>query len=161
LGHDLAGLKRKFPNLPGRLVLEDLSDGIEHAKESIEDGIEVVGYDMFTEQPLKGAKAYYLRTVLHDWPDKQSLMALARVREAMADDSVLLINENTLPEVGASSLSVSLDISMMDIFASLERTEKQWVDLLERASFRVVKVWRADYDGIGSNALAEAVACQL
>ncbi|KAJ5197301.1 hypothetical protein N7449_007780 [Penicillium cf. viridicatum] len=140
LGHDLAGLKRKFPNLPGRLVLEDLPDVIEHAKESIEDGIEVVGYDMFTKQPLKGAKAYYLRTVLHDWPDKQSLLALARVREAMIDDSVLLINENTLPEVGASSFSVSLDINMMNIFAALERTEKQWVDLLERAGFRVVKI---------------------
>jgi hypothetical protein len=70
LGHDLVGLKRKFPNLPSRLVLEDLPDVIEHAKESTEDGIEVVGYDMFTEQPLKGAKAYYLRTVLYDWPDK-------------------------------------------------------------------------------------------
>lgn len=161
LGHDLAGLKRKFPNLPGRLVLEDLPDVIEHAKESIEDGIGIVGYNMFTEQPLKGAKAYYLRTVLHDWPDKQSLLALARVREAMADDSVLLINENTLPEVGASSFSVSLDINMMNIFAALERTEKQWVDLLERAGFRVVKIWRADYDGVGSNALFEAVACQL
>jgi hypothetical protein len=161
LGHDLVGLKRKFPNLPGRLVLEDLPDVIEHAKESIEDGIEVVGYDMFTEQPLKGAKAYYLRTVLHDWPDKQSLLALVRVREAMADDSVLLINENTLPEVSASSFSVSLDINMMNIFAALERTEKQWVDLLERAGFRVVKIWRADYDDVGSNALFEAVACQL
>ncbi|KAJ6186900.1 hypothetical protein N7519_001808 [Penicillium mononematosum] len=118
LGHDLAGLKRKFPNIPGRLVLEDLPDVIEHAKESIEDGIEV------------------------------SLLALARVREAMADDSVLLINENTLPEVGASSFSVSLDINIMSIFAALERTEKQWVDLLEWAGFRVVKIWRADYDGV-------------
>jgi hypothetical protein len=79
----------------------------------------------------------------------------------MADDSVLLINENTLPEVSASSFSVSLDINMMNIFAALERTEKQWVDLLERAGFRVVKIWRADYDDVGSNALFEAVACQL
>jgi hypothetical protein len=79
----------------------------------------------------------------------------------MADDSVLLINENTLPKVGASSFSVSLDINMMNIFAALERTEKQWVDLLERAGFRVVKIWRANYDGVGSNMLFEAVACQL
>ena len=118
-------MKRKFPNLPGRLVLEDLPDIIEHDKESIKDSIEVVGYDIFTEQPLKGAKAYYLRTILHDWwPDKQSLLALARVREAMADDSVLLIKENTLPKVGTSSFSVSLDINIMNIFAALERTKK-------------------------------------
>ncbi|KAJ5457217.1 hypothetical protein N7530_012491 [Penicillium desertorum] len=161
LGHDLIGLKRKFPNLPGRLVLEDLPDIIEYTKESIEDSIEVVGYNIFTEQPLKGAKAYYLRTMLYDWPDKQSLLALVRVREAMANDSVLLINKNTLPKVGASSFSVSLDINMINIFAALERTEKQWVDLLERAGFRVVKIWRADYNDVGSNALFEAVACQL
>jgi hypothetical protein len=151
LGHDLADLKRKFPNLPGRLVLEDPPQVIEHDKGSIEAGTEVVGYDMFTGQPLKGAKVYYLRTVLHDWLDKKSLLPLARVRKAMADDSMLLINENTSPEVGASSFSVSLDINMMNIFAALEWTEKQWVDLLERAGFGVVKIWRADYDGVGSN----------
>ena len=88
---------------------------------------------MFTEQPLKGAKAYYLRTVLHDWPDKAA--------------------------AGACPCSGGYD--MLNIFAALKRTEKQWVDLLERAGFRVVKIWRADYDGVGSNAVFEAVACQL
>lgn len=117
-------MKCKFPNLPGRLVLEDLPDVIEHNKESIGDGIEVVRYDMFTEQPLKGAKAYYLRTILYNWPDKQSLLALTCIREAIADDSVLLINENTLPKVGAPSFSVSLDINIMNIFTALEWTEK-------------------------------------
>lgn len=46
---------------------------------------------------------------------------------------------------------------MMEVFSSLERTEKQWVELLERAGFKVVKVWRSEAQGVSSNALFEAV----
>jgi hypothetical protein len=44
---------------------------------------------------------------------------------------------------------------MMEIFSSLERTEKEWVTLLESAGFRVAKVWKEDSFG-QSTALFEA-----
>ncbi|KAJ5180607.1 S-adenosyl-L-methionine-dependent methyltransferase [Penicillium capsulatum] len=157
LGHDVTGFKERFPDMPGRLVVEDLPVVIQDIVAPLADGVEAVGCDMFREQPVQGAKAYYMRTVLHDWPDRQALQALARIREAMAEDSVLLINENTLPERDASSFSVALDILMMEVYASLERTEKQWIELLEQAGFKVVKVWRTEFQGVGSNALFEAV----
>lgn len=155
-GHDLQAFKQK-KSPAGRLVLQDLPEVIRDIKEPLAEGVEAVSYSMFDVQPVRGAKAYCMRTVLHDWPDKQALQALHRVREAMADDSVLLINENTIPETGAPKFNASVDLIMMNMFSSLERTDKQWLSLLERAGFKVVKVWRSDDQGTGSNALFEAV----
>ncbi|KAB8214989.1 S-adenosyl-L-methionine-dependent methyltransferase [Aspergillus novoparasiticus] len=155
-GHDLARFKEKR-NPAGRLILQDLSEVIQDIQTPLAQGIEAQSYSMFDPQPIRGAKAYYMRTVLHDWPDKQALQALQRIREAMADDSVLLINENSVPETGVTRFNASVDLIMMTVFSSLERTEKQWLSLLERAQFNVIKVWRADNQGVGSNALFEAV----
>ncbi|KAJ6084265.1 S-adenosyl-L-methionine-dependent methyltransferase [Penicillium sp. IBT 16267x] len=157
VGHDVTRFKERFPDLPGRLIVEDLPSAIQGIKAPLGEGIEAIGYDMFTEQPVKDAKAYYMRTVLRDWPDKQALEALGHIRGAMAEDSVLLINENTLPEKDAPAFSVVMDILMIEMYASLERTEKQWIELLERARFKVVKVWRGDEQGVGASALYEAV----
>lgn len=155
-GHDLARFKEK-KNPAGRLILQDLSEVIQDIQAPLAQGIEAQGYSMFDPQPIRGAKAYHMRTVLHDWPDKQALQALQRIREAMADDSVLLINENSVPETGVSRFNASVDLIMMTVFSSLQRTEKQWLSLLERAQFNVIKVWRSDNQGVGSNALFEAV----
>lgn len=107
---------------------------------------------MFEPQPIRGARAYYLRTVLHDWPDKQALKVLARIREAMTEDSVLLVNEHTSPDsLEVPIIPATLDIQMMEIFASLERTEYQWVSLLEQAQFKVIKVWKVDTVGTSTS----------
>jgi hypothetical protein len=156
VGHDITEFKKKFPQLPGKLVLQDLPQVIDDIKEPLPDGIEAVKYDMFEPQPIKGAKAYYLRTVLHDWPDKQALQVLARIREAMTKDSVLLLNENTLPDANVPLYPTQIDFEMMKTFSSLERTEQQWINLLEAAEFKVVKLWRPKFQAVGSNAVFEA-----
>ena len=153
-GGDIIAFKEKYPDLPGRLILQDLPIVIE-AAEDIPPGIEAQGYDFFEEQPVKRARAYYLRTVLHDWPDKQALQILARVREAMASDSLLLINETLLPESNAALSSAQADLTMMVSFASLERTQKQFEALLNEAGFELVKVWRPEGFEASSAALAE------
>ncbi|KAJ5808759.1 O-methyltransferase [Penicillium riverlandense] len=79
------------------------------------------------------------------------------IRRWIADDSVLLINENTIPETGVPRFNASVDLIMMTMFSSLERTDKEWLSFGARAHFKVVKVWRADNQGAGSNALFEAV----
>ncbi|KAF3401150.1 Demethylsterigmatocystin 6-O-methyltransferase [Talaromyces pinophilus] len=157
IGHDITELKNRFPQLPGRFILQDLPDVIDNIPEPLSNEIEAVTYDMFTSQPVPLAKVYYMRTVLHDWPDKQALQALARIHDAMADDSLLLINENTYPETNVPYHSACVDITMMEMFSSLERTEKQWIALLEQARFRVVGVWKPKQHFTGSNALFEAV----
>jgi ubiquinone/menaquinone biosynthesis C-methylase UbiE len=156
MGHDIVEFKKRYPQLPGKLVLQDLPQVIDDIKEPLPEGVEAVKYDMYTPQPIKGAKVYYMRTVLHDWPNKQALQVLARIREAMTKDSILLLNENTLPADHVPPYSAELDFTMMEVFASLERTEKQWLELLEEADFKVVNVWEPKNQVVGSNALFEA-----
>ena len=51
-GHDVSSLRARFPNLPGRLVLQDLPRTLEDL--TPRDGIEIMPHNVFTEQPIKG-----------------------------------------------------------------------------------------------------------
>ncbi|KAL4894331.1 S-adenosyl-L-methionine-dependent methyltransferase [Aspergillus ambiguus] len=156
VGHDITAFKKQFPDLPGKLVLQDLPQVINSIREPLSEGITAIGYNMFEPQPISGARAYYMRTVLHDFPDKQALDALARIRDAMAEDSVLFIHEHTMSDgLDVPPLAATLDIHMMEIFSSLERTENEWVALLERAGFKVINIWGEKSVG-QSTALFEA-----
>ena len=53
-GHDIELFQKRHPGLPGRLVLQDLPTVIEAYKGTRSAGIEVMGYDFFTPQPIKG-----------------------------------------------------------------------------------------------------------
>lgn len=57
-GHDLLGFKKRFPNAPGKLVLEDLPVVIDEVRRAQDlDGANIVPvkYNFFTEQqPVKG-----------------------------------------------------------------------------------------------------------
>ncbi|KAL4750725.1 S-adenosyl-L-methionine-dependent methyltransferase [Aspergillus terricola var. indicus] len=144
VGHTLAALKRRFPDLSGRLILEDLPQVIDDIKEPLSDNISAIKYDMFEPQPIRGAKMYYMRRVLHDWPDKQALMALSHIRKAMAEDSVLIIHDYIFPDghdgPDVSPFAAIVDFQLMELMSSHERTQQQWVALLEKAGFRVVKI---------------------
>lgn len=157
VGHDVSHLKKKFPQLPGKLVVQELPAVVNGIKEPLPEGIETMAHSMFDPQPLKGAKAYYLRTVLHDWPDKQAVEVLQNIREAMAEDSILLINEHNMPASNPSRIQTSIDQDMMEAFASSDRTEEEWTALLNKGGFDVVKVWKPAVAGMLERALYEAV----
>ena len=54
-GQDLQQLHRKYPKLPGQLVLQDLKEVITEVEASGLDGkIVTMEYDFFTPQPIKG-----------------------------------------------------------------------------------------------------------
>ena len=122
LGHDLPAFKKPFPELPGKLIVQDLPVFIDDVK-GLPFGIEAMKHDFFTPQPVRYAKAYYLRTVLHDWPDKQAREILSNIRLAMNKHSILLINEDALPENNVPLYPAELGISMMAAFSSLDRAQ--------------------------------------
>lgn len=53
IGHDLAEFVRKLPKVPGRLVLQDLPVVLGQIQ-ALDERIERMPYDFYTEQPLKG-----------------------------------------------------------------------------------------------------------
>lgn len=52
-GHDLILFREKYPNLPGRLILQDLPFVISQAG-SLPAGLEAMPHDFFTPQPING-----------------------------------------------------------------------------------------------------------
>ncbi|KAH7319450.1 O-methyltransferase-domain-containing protein [Rhexocercosporidium sp. MPI-PUGE-AT-0058] len=156
VGHDLTAFHEKYPALKGKLILQDLPIVIGSVKD-IPTKIEALSQDFFQPQQIKGAKAYYLRSILHDWPDKQALEILARIKEAMDEKSILLVNENATPEVGASLFEAQGDIQMMAAFGSSDRTSKQFEELLDTAGFTLVKIWKPEVHIPGMSTLFEVV----
>ncbi|PHH61141.1 hypothetical protein CDD81_758 [Ophiocordyceps australis] len=152
VGHSLADLKHHYPQLPGNLILEDLPAVINQI-EHLDPSIIRIPYDFHTEQPIKGARAYFMRAILHDWSDQACLSILARIKTAMKPGySRLLINELVIPPTGVYHEATALDLQLMVLLSSWERTRSQWHDLLEnRAGLRIMRIWdsgRADSDNL-------------
>ncbi|OQE46935.1 hypothetical protein PENCOP_c001G00407 [Penicillium coprophilum] len=144
MGHDLSEFRRKWSDAPGRLVLQDLPEVIAQAKTGQLHSIETMEHDFFTEQPIKGARAYYMHSVLHDWTDDNCRKILKGLVNAMKrGHSKVLINENVIPDTNAYWETTSLDIIMMADFASTERTEAHWHQLVGSAGLKITKIWSA------------------
>ena len=89
-----------------------------------------------------GARAYYLRNVLHDWPDDKCRLILSNLASAMIPGySKILINELVLPDRGCSLVAAQVDINMMANLAATERSEWQWRELVESVGLKIEKIW--------------------
>ncbi|KAI3554047.1 hypothetical protein CABS01_00577 [Colletotrichum abscissum] len=154
-GHDIDEFRRKHPEAPGRLVVQDLPTVINQI-EKLDEKIERMGHDFFTEQPIKGARAYYMHSVLHDWPDKKCEEILARTTAAMKPGySRLLVNENCIPDTGADWQNTGQDIMMLTLVSSKERTRVEWQSLLEKAGLRILGIYG------GGNGVESLIECEL
>ena len=52
-GHDINAFAKRFETVPGKLVLQDLPEVVSEAK-GLDPRIEKMGYNFFTEQPVRG-----------------------------------------------------------------------------------------------------------
>ncbi len=52
MGHEAVALKKKFPDLPGRFVVQDLPQVVSGL--NLDAGVETMAHDIFTPQPLQG-----------------------------------------------------------------------------------------------------------
>ncbi|EXL44546.1 hypothetical protein FOCG_13516 [Fusarium oxysporum f. sp. radicis-lycopersici 26381] len=158
LGHDIHEFKKFYPNHPGKLVLQDLPVVINDVKD-IDPSIELMPHDFLTEQPIKGARAYFMHSILHDWPDDVCHKILSRLAEAMKPGySKLLIFECVIPRTGAYWEATAGDILMMTQLSALERTEDNWYQLIEGSglNLKIVKFWKC---GVAS--VENLIECEL
>ncbi|KAM0795729.1 S-adenosyl-L-methionine-dependent methyltransferase [Usnea florida] len=156
-GHDLQEMCAKHPELPGKLVLQEVKGVIKEAEESgLNKRIVTMEHDFFTQQPITGARAYYLHSCLHDWADSEAHTILTSLRPSLTKGySKLLLSEYVIPSRGAHWLSTAIDMAMLVNFSGCERTERQWRGLLEPAGFKIVKIWTHN---TGTESLIEAEA---
>ncbi|KAI1377949.1 O-methyl transferase B [Hypoxylon crocopeplum] len=139
IGHQCAQFREKYPDIPGRVILQDLPDTVARALPT--PGVENMAYDFFQAQPVRGAKFYFMRGVPHNHPPQRAQLIFERVREAMAPDSVLLVDEAVLPATDVGFIAASIDLTMMGAFAAMERTEAEWRALAEGAGLELVRTY--------------------
>jgi len=97
------------------MVLQDRPEviALAHTNPRLPVEVQKVPHDFFTPQPVHGAKAYYMRLIVHDYSDAVAVDILKNVVSAMAPDSKLLIAEAVLPERVSEA---ALLVTMMDMF---------------------------------------------
>jgi 6-hydroxytryprostatin B O-methyltransferase len=116
-------LANAYPDLS--FVVQDLASPIEQGKASLPlaltDRVRFDEHDIFTEQPVKGADAYYLRHILHDWPDKYAVKIVANLVPALKHGSRILISDSVIPPTGQLH---GLDEKLVrSVFAMIEAVE--------------------------------------
>lgn len=142
-----AGLfKRRYPRLTGRIIVQDEAEVIKNAP-AIE-GVEFMVHDFFQPQPIQGARFYYLRFVLHDWPDDVCVKILQAIIPAMAPDSRIILDEMVTSDLGMSRWAAVLDTAMLSICGGMERSKEDWSALLERAGLKMLEVREYDPENL-------------
>ncbi|ROW14848.1 hypothetical protein VPNG_03827 [Cytospora leucostoma] len=141
-GHQSAALLGTYPQLKHKLALQDLPQALGRLPPGviIPEGIEKVPHDFFQEQPVRGARFCYLRSVLHDWPDDECVAILRRLRAAFGPQSQVLIDDMVLPDAGDPWEAAAIDLTMLASLGSRERTLREWYGLLDRAGLEVLQV---------------------
>ncbi|KAL4949633.1 S-adenosyl-L-methionine-dependent methyltransferase [Aspergillus filifer] len=146
-GHDLIRLREECPDLRGKFILQDLPTVVNAAVGDDGNrlrgmGIETMGYSFFNKQPVKGARTYYLRSILHDWPDDKALTILRNTVAAMdPTHSRLIIVDFVLSDTEVPLMQSALDIQMMCIGAGVERSRSEWAALLGTVGLEIRGVW--------------------
>jgi len=139
----LAAALVRHPGLRG--VLLELPEAVRQAKVTVADAgvenrVELVEGDFFEGVPA-GGDTYVLARVLHNWTDERAELILRRVREAMmtggTSDGRLIVIEQLLPdadnEPGPGKGMV--DLLMLVLLEGYDRTQAEYVRLLERTGF--------------------------
>ena len=94
---------------------------------------------MFERTPA--ADAYSLKAILHDWDDGECIAILKNIRAAATGPRRVFIIERIVPGPGEPHFAKLRDINMLCWGTGRERTEAEYVQLLEAADFRHVTSW--------------------
>ncbi|KAJ3794479.1 S-adenosyl-L-methionine-dependent methyltransferase [Lentinula aff. detonsa] len=130
--------------------------------------VQFVPFDFFKNAPVKGCDIYYLSFILHDWQDRESKIILNNIRKAMRPNSKLIIHEIVLrnaladdsiptaescfdvapkpllPNYGvARARTYELDIAMMTLLGSQERTLSEYISLCAQCGLKFCTIYEA------------------
>jgi hypothetical protein len=146
-GGDAGDLGRLRAALPPdtqdlRLILQELAHIVDRSNQR---GYEAMVYDWNNPQPVRGARAYMLHHILHDFASDEACRAILRnIVEAMAPGgaSKLLVKELVVPDRGAPWAYTAMDTNVLMSLSGEERTESQYRELLGSVGLEVMGIWR-------------------
>lgn len=96
-----------------------------------------------------------MQDIFHNWPTSVAELILKNTAEAMTlGYSKLLISETVLPDRDCPLTMAGLDWGMMYLHSGMERSERQWRDLLQTQGLKVLCVHREEG---GDSSIIEAM----
>ncbi|PQE13898.1 O-methyltransferase protein [Rutstroemia sp. NJR-2017a BBW] len=161
-GHISIELAQTYPNL--NIILQDLPKVLEGVKEklpsNLNDRIEIMPHDFFTEQPIQ-ADAYLFSQIFHDWPEAECIKILRTLIPKLRPGAKVVCYDHLLPEPGTAPIlreraARDMDMIMFSLFNSRERDADDWDHLFRSADARFgqVKAWVPEGSRLG---IVEAV----
>ncbi|KAI9574085.1 O-methyltransferase-domain-containing protein [Boletus coccyginus] len=159
-----------------KVTIQDLSEALVQSRavwekdypEAVQENrIEFSELNFFTQIPVQGKDIYYLRSIIHNWPDQQARLILRNLRQALGLHSRILIHDYVLrglsrrqAEEEATSLGTALapepllpnfgvgnirmyqqDLSMLILHNAKERTMQNVLEISTAAGLKLEKVW--------------------
>jgi O-methyltransferase domain len=103
------------------------------------DRCEIVGGNFFESVP-KGADAYVLKRIIHDWNDDTSEGILRRCRDAVVDGGRVIVVDAVVPAGNEFHFSKPSDVQMMVLLDGRERTEADFRTLFGRAGLKLNRI---------------------
>jgi len=150
-GHLICTLLKAHPHLSGFVVdLPEVFGDPNHLwarKLGVEDRCTYVVGDMFKQVPE--ADAYSLKMILHDWNDQECIEILSNLRGGTSRESRVFIVEHIVPGPNEPHFAKLLDIHMMCWGTGRERTEGEYIGLLEAAGWKFDRIWNPNNRTIG------------
>ena len=144
-GELLATLLEAHPSMRGRIL--DLPHAEAAAKRhlrarGLEDRCDFLAVSFFDPLP-KGADAFLLKSVLHNWDDARAGAILRRCREAATGQTRVIVLERVVPErLSRSSADADVarsDLNMLVGCGGRERTLREFEALLQGAGLRLLE----------------------
>lgn len=145
-GHGLflAAILQRYPKLQG--MVYDTPDVVDGARENLRaagvlDRASITGGNFFESVPA-GADAYLMKLIIHDWADEPALKILTNCRNALEDvnGGRLVIMDAVIAPGNEPHFAKLIDIEMLLLPGGIERTAKEFRDLLGRAGFRITQI---------------------
>ena len=87
-----------------------------------------------------GADGYVMKYVMHDWDDAKCIRILDNCRQAMAADGRVLVVDHVVAPGNRFDWGKLMDINMMVMLGSKERTKDEFRQLFSRAGLRLKRV---------------------
>ncbi len=141
-GRLISMILKAYPKLRG--VLYDLPHASEGGRKGIgeaglTDRCEVISGDFFQSVP-RGADAYILSRVIHDWDDDAAVAILKVVRKAMQPRGRLLLFETLIRADNRIAYPLLSDLNMLVLTGGQERSEAEYRTLYSAAGFKLSRV---------------------
>src|SRR5258706_9868853 len=130
-------LMKQNPALRGA-VLDLPENSAEAAKAAealgLQERLSIISGGFFAKVPA--ADLYLLKHILHDWKDEECVSILRNCRGAIKPNGRVVLIEIVLPDVDLPPYAAQVDLTMLAVLGSRERTLEEYKILLATADFR-------------------------